>query len=234
MKTPIPTARNLAVAAYTAFAPVTWSNEGVARGKDIEFLRAFARRQGLQIDVTFFEFDRIWERPLRGEADIAAAGLTPFEHRRTAGLVWSIPYHTVQRSLVVRAEDTRTLQTMEDFAGRTIAVTRGSTADVDTQQRKPASAKVVYFNRQESAVDDLLAGRIDAFGTGDICSHHVAAEHPGRLAVTDIHPMDVEEHFAFALPQDSELLAPLNQFIRENAARYPEVPHSSEWSDYVI
>ena len=234
MKTPAPAFRTLAVAAYTAFAPVTWSDAGVARGKDIEFLRAFARRLGLQIEVTFFEFDLIWERPLRGQADIAAAGLAPFQHRHTAGVAWSVPYHTVQRSLVVRAEDTHTLQTMEDFAGRTIAVTRGSTADVDTQRRKPASAKMVYFDRQESAVEDLLTGRIDAFGTGDICSHHVAAEHPGRLAVTDVHPMEVEEQFAFALPKDSDLLAPLNQFIRENAARYPEVPHSSTWSDYVI
>src|ERR1700748_3430348 len=96
VKTSAPAFRTLAVAAYTAFAPVTWSNEGVARGKDIEFLRAFARRLGREIDVTFFDFDRIWERPLRGEADIAAAGLAPFAHRRTAGLVWSIPYHSVQ------------------------------------------------------------------------------------------------------------------------------------------
>lgn len=204
------------------------------RGKDIEFLRAFAQTRGLQLDVSFFEFDRIWERTLSGQADIAAAGLAPFGHRHTAGLAWSIPYHTVQRSLVIRAEEVSSLQTLEDFAGRTIAVTRGSTADTDTQQRKPASARVVYFDRQESAVQDLLAGRIDAFGTGDICSHHVAAEHPGRLAVTDIHAMEVEEHFAFALPQDSDLLAPLNEFIRENATRYPEVPHSSTWSDYVI
>jgi polar amino acid transport system substrate-binding protein len=234
VKTHRPAFRTLAVAAYTAFAPVTWSDEGVPRGKDIEFLRAFARRQGLQMDVTFFEFDRIWERPLSGQADIAAAGLAPFEHRHAAGVAWSIPYHTVQRSLVVRSEDACSLQTLEDFAGRTIAVTRGSTADVDTQMRKPASARVVYFDQQESAVQDLLAGRIDAFGTGDICSHHVAAEHPGRLAVTDVHSMEVEEHFAFALPEDSDLLAPLNQFIRENAARYPEVPHASTWSDYQI
>ena len=224
----------LTVAAYTAFAPVTWNDRGSARGKDIEFLRAFARLHGLDLKVDFFEFDCIWERPLQGQADLAAAGLAPFARRHRRGLAWSVPYHTVQRSLVVRAEESAALRTLEDFAGRTVAVTRGSTADLDVQRRKLESTQVVYFDRQEGAIDDLLAHRIDAFGTGDICSHHVAAQHPGRLAVTDVHAMDVPEHFAFALPETSELVKPLNEFIQQNAMSYPEVPHSCEWSDYQI
>ena len=54
----------LTVAAYTAFAPVTWNDAGAARGKDIEFLRAFARRHSLELEVKFFDFDRIWERQI--------------------------------------------------------------------------------------------------------------------------------------------------------------------------
>lgn len=224
----------LTVAAYTAFAPVTWNDHGAARGKDIEFLRAFARVRGLDLQVEFFEFDRIWERPLQGQADLAAAGLAPFAQRHRPGLTWSIPYHTVQRSLVVRAEERASLRTLRDFAGRTVAVTRGSTADLDVQRRKLDSTQVVYFDFQERAIDDLFGHRIDAFGTGDICSHHVAAQHPGRLAVTDVHPMEVPEHFAFALPEHSDLVEPLNRFIHQNAMNYPEVPHDCAWSDYQI
>jgi polar amino acid transport system substrate-binding protein len=224
----------LTVGAYTSFAPVVWAEKGTARGKDIHFLGAFAREEGLVLDVRFFEFDRIWERPLRKLVDIAAGGIAPSDRRRASGLAWSSPYHTVQRSLVIRKEDSDQLQTMADFAGRTIAVTRGSTADLDAQRRKPETARIVYFERQESALQDLFGGRIDAFGTGDICSHHLAAQHAGRLAVSDVHETDTPEHFAFAMEETSDLLAPLNSFIKKNSERYPTVPPACEWSDYQI
>jgi ABC-type amino acid transport substrate-binding protein len=224
----------LTIGAYTSFAPVVWVENGTAQGKDIHFLRAFAREEGLVVDVRFFEFDRIWERPLRKQIDIAAGGIAPSLRRRTSGLAWSSPYHTVQRSLVIRKEDSVQLQTMADFGGRTIAVTRGSTADLDAQRRKPETARIVYFERQENAVRDLFSGRIDAFGTGDICSNHLAAQHADRLAVSDLHETDTPEHFAFATEETSALLGPLNTFIKKNSERYPTVPPACEWSDYQI
>ena len=224
----------LTIGAYTSFAPVAWAENGTAHGKDIHFLQAFAREKGLAMDVRFFEFDRIWERPLRKQVDIAAGGIAPSHRRRTSGLAWSSPYHTVQRSLVIRKEDSAQLQTMADFGGRIIAVTRGSTADLDAQRRKPETAQIVYFDRQENAIQDLFSGRIDAFGTGDICGNHVAAQHADRLAVSDVHETDTPEHFAFAMEEASDLLAPLNTFIKKNSERYPTVPPACEWTDYQI
>jgi polar amino acid transport system substrate-binding protein len=224
----------LTIGAYSAFAPVAWAENGAAHGKDIHFLRAFAREAGLAVDVRFFEFDRLWERPLRQEVDIAAGGIAPSHRRCAPGLAWSSPYHTVQRSLVVRKEDAAQLQTMADFGGRIIAVTRGSTAHLDAERRKPETAQIVYFESQEHAIQDLFRGRIDAFGTGDICGHHVAAQHADRLAVSDVHETDTPEHFAFAMEETSHLLAPLNTFIRKNGERYPTVPPTCEWSDYQI
>lgn len=222
------------VGAYTAFAPVAWAEGSEACGKDIQFLRAFSRETGLDIQVRFFPFDRIWERPLHEEVDIAAGGIAPSDQRRLPGLVWSSPYYTVQRSLVVRAKEQGELQTMADFGGRTIAVTRGSTADLDARRRKPDTARIVYFDRQENAIEDLIQRRIDAFGTGDICSHHLVAKYPGQLAITDVHETETPERFAFSLNERSDLIAPLNKFIEKNSDRYPTVPPSSEWSDYQI
>ena len=224
----------LTIGAYKSFAPVVWTENGAAYGKDIQFLRAFAREEGLAVDVRFFEFDRIWERPLQKQVDIAAAGIAPSHRRLTSGLAWSSPYHTVQRSLVIRKEDSAQLQTMADFEGRIIAVTRGSTADLDTQRRKPETARIVYFDQQENAIQDLFHRRIDAFGTGDICGNHIAAQHADRLAISDVHETDTPEHFAFAMENTSDLLAPLNTFIKKNSERYSTVPPTCEWSDYQI
>lgn len=210
----------LTVATYAAFAPVCASDEQGVSGRDIDFLRAFAQQQRLALDFQVFYFDRIWERPGRDEVDIAAAGIAPLPERQTPGVVWSDPYFTVERSLLIRASDAEKFKTMADFAGYTLAVTRGSTADLDTRQRKPASTKLVYYDMQERAVAELLAGTIDGFGTGDVCSHYLVAQHPGQLALADVHAMDEPENFAFAVRAKSRLLDALNTFIHANRGRY--------------
>jgi ABC-type amino acid transport substrate-binding protein len=210
----------LRVASYAAFAPVCWREDGKAYGRDIDFLRAFAAEQGLDLDVQFFEFDRIWERPGRGEVDIAAAGIAPLPARHVQGVVWTEPYYTVRRSLIVRAADGERLSTLNAFGGRTVGATRGSTADIDTVQRKPPSALLVYYDMQEEAVEQLLAGVIDGFGTGDVCSQYLVERHPGELAIADVHEMEAPEHFAFAVRTASGLLQPLNAFIQAHKDKY--------------
>lgn len=210
----------LTVGTYAAFAPVCWQEDEQARGMDIRFLQAFAEELGLELAVRFFLFDAIWQRPGRDEVDIAAAGIAPLAQRATPGVVWSDPYYLVQRSLLVRAVDKERLQQMDDFAGRTIAVTRGSTADIDTMQRKPASTRVVYVDSQQVAIDDLLHGRIDAFAEGDVCAKYFASLDAEQLAVVDVHQMEIPETFAFAVREASHLLEPLNVFIRAHPHRY--------------
>lgn len=210
----------LVVGSYAAFAPLCWQDGDTPRGRDIDFLRTFATHAGLELIVRFFEFDRLWERPGRGEVDIAAASIAPLTSRNTPGVVWSEPYFTVQRSLLIRAADRQTLKTMADFAGRTIGVTLGSTADLDTGARKPASTRVVYYDNQTRAVHALLRGRIDAFGTGDVCSHYLVERYPGQLAVADVHALPTPENFAFAVRAASGLLEQLNAFIRMYRAQY--------------
>ncbi len=210
----------LTVAIYGAFAPVCSSDEQGVYGRDIDFLRAFAQQQGLTIAFQIFRFDRIWERPGRDEVDIAAAGIAPLPERQTPGVRWSDPYFTVERSLLIRASDQDKFKTMADFAGYTLAVTRGSTADLDTRQRKPATANLVYYDMQEQAVTALLAGQIDGFGTGDVCSRYLVDQYPGQLALADLHTMAEPEHFAFAVRAASGLLDQLNDFIHKTHLSY--------------
>lgn len=210
----------LVVGSYAAFAPLCWQDGDTARGRDIDFLQLFATQLNLQLVVHFFEFDRLWERPGRSEVDIAAASIAPLASRAAPGVVWSDPYFTVQRSLLIRATDRQQLKTIADFATQTIGVTLGSTADLDTAARKPATTRVVYYDNQTRAVHALLRGRIDGFGTGDVCSHYLVDRYPGQLAVADVHSMATPENFAFAVRKASGLLEPLNAFIREHRESY--------------
>jgi polar amino acid transport system substrate-binding protein len=211
------TPNTLTIGTYTGFAPVSWREyDGTPRGRDIDFLRAFAAKWNLNIVFKFFPFDQIWKRPNDNEIDIAAAGLAPLESRNTPGVVWSEPYYTVQRSLLIRAEDQQHYKTMADFTDKKILVTRGSTAQYDTEQRKPPTASVVYYDGNQAAiVSQLLDKTIDAFAEGDICSHYLATTwYPGQLAVVDVHPMKEPEYFTFAVRKASgDLFNALNAFI---------------------
>lgn len=217
---PLLTPATLTVAAYDAFAPISWSNNGEPAGRDIDFLRRFAAQQGLALRVRFFPFDKLWERPGRDSCDLAAAGIAPLAERISAGVVWSAPYFVVQRALLIRAADAPTLRTIEDFAGRMIAVTRGSTAEQDTRARRPDSAQIVFYADQQQALMDLSEGRIDAYATGDASCDYLVGRYRGRFAVADRHPFVFPETFAFAVRVASDILAPLNSFIAAERESY--------------
>jgi ABC-type amino acid transport substrate-binding protein len=210
----------LIVGAYAAFAPISWSDQGQAAGRDIDFLRGFAAQHGLTLQVRFFPFDRIWERPGRDECDLAAAGIAAMPSRIAPGVVWSDSYFTVQRGLLIRQADQQRLRTIDDFAEQTIAVTRGSTAELDVLARKPDSARVAYYDDQQQALADLAAGRIDAYGTGDVCCDYLADVAVDRYAVADVHPFEPLETFAFPVRAASQIIAPLNAYIANNRACY--------------
>jgi ABC-type amino acid transport substrate-binding protein len=198
---------------------MSWSDNGRPAGRDIAFLQLFAEQHGLQLSVRFFPFDGLWERPGRGECDLAAAGLAPMPSRVYAGVIWSRPYFAVQRALLVRAEQPQ-ICTIADLAGRTIAVTRGSTAEDDVLARKPASARVVSTVDQRQSLDELAAGVLDAYATGDAGAYYLAERSSGRFVVADVHPFRLPERFAFPLRAASGLEMALNAFIDEHAAQY--------------
>lgn len=213
----------LTVVTYAGFEPVCWFNPGDgngAQGRDIDFLRRFAQSLGLELEVKVHLFDRIWERPARDEADIAAAGIAPLVERATTGVVWTRPYYRVQRSLLIRVADSEHRRHILDFAGGSIAVTRGSTADIDTVARRDPTTTVLFYDDQLQAVEDVATGKIDAFAEGDICARHFAAQRPHLLAVADVHEMEPPETFVFAVREASGLLPLLNDFIGDNRESY--------------
>ena len=98
----------LTVCTYTGFAPVSSKNEsGEIVGTDITFVRHFAEENGLAVKFKEADFAGIWERPGRGECDLAAAGIAPLDSRKSPGVVWSAPYFNVQRTLLIRKADAR-------------------------------------------------------------------------------------------------------------------------------
>ena len=214
----------LTICTYTEFAPFSYENGSDIIGTDMSLLREFAAKTDLRVEFIKREFSGLWETPSNGDCDVAAAGMMEYEDRRLGrNAVWSDPYMLVRRSLLIRKSDLEILRGPEDFKGKKIVVTPTSSAHIDGDLRyKPLGATIVPFvPSQDEIVSQLLSGKIDAFGEGDVSNEYLAGkyldEHGERLlALTDVHSMENPELIRFAVRSvDERLPTALNEFLRE-------------------
>jgi ABC-type amino acid transport substrate-binding protein len=206
----------ITVCTYSGFAPVCFVKDGEPAGKDISFLKKFAADHGMKVKfIVLPYFVGIWRQPGDGLCDIAAAGISPWQARKdeSPGAVWTEDYFHVQRSLLIRKADEDKFHTIADFKGKTIAVTEGSSADLDIDAETRKTTTIVYRSDQGAAVAELLAGSIDAFGEGDVSNLYLAIGKP--LTITAVHHLDPKnpEAFSFPVREASGIVSALNDWI---------------------
>ena len=210
----------LTVCASTAFAPVLYRDkDGALRGSDVAFLSSFAARRGLGVAFLDFPFDGLWLRPGRDECDVAAAGLTEFESRHSPGVVWSNPYYTVLRTLLIRRDQAARLKTIADFPGKTIGFVRVSSAEFDVRARAPKDAVLKPYDDAGLGIGDLQRGALDAFADGSVTSNYYVAQFPD-LAIIDAHSLDPTEGLSFAVREKSGLRDALSRYVDEKAKAF--------------
>jgi len=209
----------LKVAAFEGFAPFAWREGNEARGRDIAFLQRFATAQQLDLAVEFFAFDQLWELPARGKADIAASGISLAPRSRTCRTNWSVPYSRVRRTLLLRREDRSRFRGMADFRQKRIAVVARSLAHDHFLEAAPRGAALSFCETLDHGIRDLLAGRVDAVGTGDVSARHHLSLHAG-LTLLDVHDDRNPEYIAFAVRPGGRLQETLDAFITRHASLY--------------
>ena len=214
----------LTICTYTEFAPFSYEDGGDIVGTDISVLREFAEEMDLKVEIKKRDFAGLWEAPGNGDCDVSAAGMMEYEDRYLGeNAVWSDPYMLVTRSLLIRRSDLEILKCPGDFEGKKLVVTPTSSAHIDGDLRyKPLGATIIpLVPSQDEVVSQLLAGKIDAFGEGDVSNEYLAGkyldEHGEKLlALTDVHSMENPELLRFAVRSvDERLPATLNEFIRK-------------------
>ncbi len=210
----------------TSFDPA-----GAWVGTDASFLRRFAAQAGLSVTVMpVRSFAGMWARPGRDECDIAAGGIADLPSRRAAspGTTWSRPYYEVLRAFAVRKGST--LTGPEGLAGRTVIVTRGSTAEYDLRQQIRRNhlrgVNVLYATGESAAVAMVSRGAAFAYG-GGLISIRYQAKRFRNITVAWPHRMLLANGRsgteAFSYPvrtADTGLIQALNAFIAANKASY--------------
>jgi ABC-type amino acid transport substrate-binding protein len=204
----------------TAFPPVLFDDrDGRPAGYDLTFLKEFAEERRLKLVYDRYPFDGLWLRPGRNECDIAAAGISMLASRAGEGVAWSKPYFDVQRTLLIREADAGTFKTMADFGGHSVGFVSNSMAEADARARAPKNTVLVNYTSAIEGLEDLKAGKIDAFGDGSITSAYFVNTNPG-LMVIDAHSLAPKEGLAFPVRAASGLLNQLDEYIEHNRDRY--------------
>ena len=176
-------------------------------GVDVEVCRAVAEKVGRPLRVVNVDFDAVIASVVSGKADLAAAGLTVTEDRRTS-VDFSDPYLTTGLVVIYRKADP--VLTGAACKGRRIGVQGGTTSDdyvVRELHEEPER-----FRSDAEAVVALKGGRCDVV----ICDLILARNCIRGVSELALSDLITTEEYAIAVRKGRpDLLRAINETLRE-------------------
>lgn len=184
-------------------------------GADVELMRLFARRLGVELEVKPVRPSVADLIPalLRGEGDLIANALGVTLAREKL-VDFSAPYITSQEGLVVRKDSG--IDGIEDLAGKTAATLAGSSHEDVILRLDIDRLKLMYVDFSLEAYEAVLSGEAD-FTVLDALSARELLDEVYDLGQS-LHVVTVLEqpaHYAFALRPGSDLEPVLDAWIEE-------------------
>jgi polar amino acid transport system substrate-binding protein len=198
---------------YQPFSYV--DSDGNLQGFDVDSMRWIAEKNGFRVKFQVIEWDGIIPALLADKIDIIYSGMT-ITPERAEKVDFSEPYWEVNQDVVTRSDSTITLDNVE--AGRaSIGTQSGCTAATWIDQNlvetgKMPSSQLKLYSNTPLAVDDLVAGRIDAVMYDDLVLKDMIANRPVKI----IGNVETQEEFGIAVRKsDPQLLAMLNDGLAQ-------------------
>lgn len=151
----------LTVCADIPFPPFAFEEGGEYTGFDMEMMGEIASGMGLDLQVKDIGFEGLQSGAAlaANTCDIGAAAMTITEPREE-NIDFSDPYYDSLQSLLVAADSG--IKSLEDTAGKTIAVKQGTTGETYAQENAPESAEVRAYPSNSELYPALESGAADA------------------------------------------------------------------------
>ena len=203
----------ITVASDIAYRPFEFSENGEAKGFDIDLMNEIGKRAGLKIKYQNVAFDGI----IGGlgsnlyDASISSMTITP---EREEQIDFSDPYFNADQSLMVASDSD--IKTVEDIGDATVGVQIGTTGEIKAQEFAESgeiSGDVRTFDTIEDAFAALENGQVDAIINDLPVSQDKANKSGGALEIVQTIPTG--EQYGIAFPTDSELKAPVDEALAE-------------------
>ena len=155
----------LRIGTYFVNPPFEFVAKGKRVGFEVDLMNEVARRMRLRPVFINSQWEIILRQMEDRRYDCIVGGIT-ITRARQEKLAWSDPYMTTTLSLVVNSAKTPQIRGLADMKEATVGVQAATTdynAAIAMQKRSEIRKVEVYpFDRIESAMADLVAGRITA------------------------------------------------------------------------
>ena len=202
--------KELVVATDTAFVPFEFKQDGKYTGFDIQLWEAIAKEAGLKYRLQPMDFNGIIPGLQTRNIDVALAGITIRDDRKTV-IDFSDPYYESGLAILINTDNDK-IKTANDLDGKTVAVKIG-TATVDYLRKEVPKAKLKLFPNIDNAFLELATGRVDAV-VHDTPNVQYYANTGGKGKVKVVGALKSGDFYGIAFPKGSELVPVVNKALK--------------------
>lgn len=204
-----PKAKTIVVAVENAYPPFNMIDEttGEGVGWDYDTVREICKRINCVPEFKEAAWDGIFPAMQAGEYDWLADGVT-FTEERDKIVDFSIPYVTIGQTLLVRADETATLDDFKSNPDLTVGTQIGTTNEIVAKETFP-DKEIQSFEDFGGAVLALISNDIDGVVIDNVSASGYMKENEGKLKIGA--QITSDEKLAFVFPPGSELVAQVNK-----------------------
>jgi polar amino acid transport system substrate-binding protein len=191
-------------------------------GFDIDLMQAIADNLGLTITVQVTAFDAIQSGTamVADQCDMAASAMTITDERKK-NLGFSDPYYDSLQSLL--APDDSGIASIDDLAGKKVAVQTATTGQAYAQENAPDDAQIIEYPDDPSMWAALQAGQVDAI----LQDLPVNVEHAKEGGYSIVEQYQTDEQYGFAVKKEGKeaLLEAINEQLQalRDDGKYDEI-----------
>ena len=203
----------LTVASDIAYRPFEFSEDGEAKGFDIDLMNEIGKRAGFGVKYQNVAFDGIIGGLGSNLYDASISSIT-ITSEREEQIDFSEPYFNADQSLLVAADSD--VQTVKDIGDATVGVQIGTTGEIKAQEFAESgeiTGDIRTFDTIEDAFAALENQQVDAIINDLPVSQDKANKSNGNLEIRQTIPTG--EQYGIAFPTDSELVGPVNDALAE-------------------
>ncbi len=151
------------------------NTEGKPEGYDADVAKLMGKYLGVEVELVPVTGPNRIPYLLTNKVDVLVAvfGITP---ERAKQVQFSIPYSTIEIQLL--GPKKLDIKTIDQTAGKKIAVARASTQDTALTAAVPKTATIMRFDDDATAAQAFLSGQVDLLGSNNIIGTQLAEANP--------------------------------------------------------
>ena len=201
----------LTICTHLPYKPFEFQEGGEVVGFDPDVLKIAADAEGWDTEVV----DMGWENIVSGEAlntgqcDVAAGAMT-ITPEREAVMDFTDPYFEATQALITQTDSD--ISSLEDLAGKTIAVQDATTGADYMRENAPDDAEIISFEDSALMQQAVKTGRADAGVNDNGLLNYFVSQNPDVKVVDEF---TTDEAYGFSVKKDDndELLTIINDAI---------------------